>query len=157
MNRVPLVDNFDFVGGRGPQFDFPISARHFRNLANSDPDGPFGPYRDPSATIGNVAWQITSDIPSFPFTSTVTGALDDQVPNAGSIPLFRLRNSGGALTPSDTRTQRLDDRIFGGVEYILRLNTQGGTTPEAADCTAESVGSFRPVDYEADYYFLVPR
>lgn len=42
------------------------------------------------------------------------------------------------------------------VTYVQRLDTEGGLAPDAATCTADTVGAVVPVEYVASYYYFVP-
>ncbi len=63
-------------------------------------------------------------------------------PAAGSIPWLVLRAKSHAGTG-----------IFGSVEYIVRLRTEGGQAP-AEGCDQAGVGSEKRVDYSATYVFF---
>ena len=80
------------------------------------------------------SWQATDG-------STVVGEamVSSQSPIAGSIPWLVLRAKSHA-----------GDGEFGSVEYIARLQTEGGIAP-TADCDQAHVGAERRVPYSAVY------
>lgn len=80
-------------------------------------------------------WESTKD------RSRVHGAEPASAPNAGSIPLLRLK-------AADTDGQG----VFSKVTFIHRLKTTGGVAPAGA-CTA---GQKEEVPYTASYVFYVP-
>jgi hypothetical protein len=82
--------------------------------------GPTWEYADGSAVLGKVAANV-------PAKST------------SDIPWLKL-----------TVTEHRGNGMLSGVTTVLRINTQGGTSP--GNCNA--AGSFRSVAYSADYVFL---
>ena len=99
---------------------------------------PSPPDSDPKKPV--PTWQANDD-------SSVWAAKDASVPSPrGSIDWLRLKTV--ATRPGRTGGDRLSDTT-----YILRVNTKGGTKPDAP-CTASSnVGGKNCVPYEALYIF----
>jgi hypothetical protein len=66
-------------------------------------------------------------------------------PQSGAIPwlMLKAKATGGAGT-------------FAQVTYVQRVATRGGVAP-AGGCDSAHAGSESSVDYQADYYFYVPR
>jgi len=79
--------------------------------------------------------------------SKVTGQVLQRAnsPQPGAVPWLLLK----AKTNEGTGT-------FGRVTYIQRVNTAGGTAP-AEGCDQQHAGAEASVNYQADYYFYVPR
>jgi Protein of unknown function (DUF3455) len=73
--------------------------------------------------------------------SAVTGTAVVTVPKAGAVPELLLKSSANRGTG-----------LFGSVDYIQRLNTEGGVAP-AGSCTD---GAQQAVSYSAEYRFYVP-
>ena len=94
---------------------------------------------------GNATWQSSSD--SSRVWATATGHIeagsDASCPNTGSLPCLLLQSIGNMVGPSG-------GELLDKVTYIQRLNTKGGSAPNAA-CSA---GQTQLVDYTADYYFF---
>ena len=99
---------------------------------------PSPPDSDPTKPV--PTWQANDD-------SRVWAAKDASVPSpTGSIDWLRLKTV--ATRPGRTGGDRLSDTT-----YILRVNTKGGTKPEAPCTAASNVGGKNCVPYEAEYIF----
>lgn len=59
----------------------------------------------------------------------------------------------GANT-SDPATSNDPGDLLTGTRFVQRIHTQGGTTPPAAECRAQTVDQVRDVPYQADYVFF---
>ena len=57
------------------------------------------------------------------------------------------------LLLSATGTAGADGDRLAGTTFIHRIATTGGLAPAAAECTADTAGQTRHVDYTADYVF----
>jgi hypothetical protein len=78
--------------------------------------------------------------------SSVVGELVDKVSvNSGAIPWLLLRAASGTSGPDGSRLAE--------TTHIQRINTTGGLTPAAAECSAGTAGETRYVPYTADYVF----
>jgi hypothetical protein len=111
--HAPRADLFDETGAQ--------IGIHYGGVDKSLPPGPY--------------WESTKD------GSRVHGGNPANVPNAGSIPLVRLK-------AADTN----GEGAFSKVTYIHRLKTTGGVAPAEACTTGQTV----EVPYTANYYFYVP-
>jgi hypothetical protein len=66
-------------------------------------------------------------------------------PNGNAVPWLLLK-----------ATSHEGSGIFARVTYIQRVDTKGGLAP-AAGCDKSQAGAEAPIDYQADYFFYVPR
>ena len=73
--------------------------------------------------------------------SAVTGAVVSSVPRPGAIPELLLKSTANRGTG-----------LFGSVDFIQRLKTEGGVAP-AGSCVA---GTQKAVSYSAEYRFYAP-
>ena len=88
--------------------------------------------------FGGPSWKATDG-------STVVGTVVDKLTvDRTAIPWLLL----SAAPAPDSKPGRLDRTTF-----IQRVNTVGGLTPPASDCTAATAGTQVEVPYTADYYF----
>jgi hypothetical protein len=77
-------------------------------------------------------------------SKAVGARVDGVTVDAGAIPWLLL---------SATSSPGPDGDRLAGTTYIQRINTTGGLTPPAADCSAATAGAEREVPYTADYVF----
>jgi len=79
--------------------------------------------------------------------SRVTGQMQQRAnaPSANAVPWLLIK-----------ATSNHGSRTFARVTYIQRVDTVGGQAP-ADGCDKSRAGSEAPVDYQASYYFYVPR
>ena len=79
--------------------------------------------------------------------SKVTGQVQQRAnaPNANAVPWLLLKASS-----------HQDAGAFARVSYIQRVDTEGGLAP-AAGCDKSHAGAEASADYQAAYFFYVPR
>jgi hypothetical protein len=108
-------------------FDGPVATLHDDRgrLIATHSAGPTWTARDGSSVVGQLVDKVTVD--------------------ASAIPWLLLRAA--------SRTSGPDGSRLAETTHIQRINTTGGLTPAAAECTADHVGEQRSVPYTADYVF----
>jgi hypothetical protein len=74
--------------------------------------------------------------------SKVVGSVQERAtPDPTAIPWLRL--GAASTTPGQ----------LGNTTFIQRVNTKGGVTPAATECSQATVNTQKEVPYSADYYF----
>ena len=86
--------------------------------------------------FGGPTWQVTDGS-----ASRVVARRVDGVPAPDAIPWLLLE----AVSTTHGRLAH--------TQHIQRVNTTGGVSPAAADCTAGNIGEVREIPYTADYFF----
>ena len=59
-----------------------------------------------------------------------------------------------AANTSDPATSNDPNDPLTGTTFVQRIHTQGGTTPPAAECKAQTENKLKEVPYQADYVFF---
>jgi uncharacterized protein DUF3455 len=99
--------------------------------------------------FGSVTWQSSFDsskVWAQKFSSLPAGS-DQSCPNAGAIDCLLLQSIGTQQGPTG-------GKIMTKTTFIQRLNTKGGSAPDAGCRVSGDVGHQALVPYSADYLFF---
>ena len=101
--------------------------------------------------FGSATWQSSFDTSKVwaqvLHSNSIPAGSDPSCPNTGWIPCLLLESVGSQDGPTG-------GNLLSKTTFIQRLNTKGGTAPDAGCSTSTDVGNQMLVPYTADYVFF---